>query len=185
MNWTQFTSTDREAGGVASPREVQDRLNIDQTALWAAEQRPLTGWGIGRFASVNTYHHQQWSPEIPFIRGWGAVPHENELGILAELGLIGLAPWLCVLVLIAYRLWKAYRTLPDDDLCGQPLAVIAIMALAIYLCASISGDLRSFNFMPGAIFFLAGIVIGWSERHKRLQVAAGDVIAEQMRGRHA
>jgi O-antigen ligase len=185
MNWSVFTSTDRNAGGVGSVREVQDRLNIDQTALWAAVQRPLTGWGIGRFAAVNTYHHQQWSPETPFIRGWGDAPHENELGITAELGLIGLVPWICVLALLAYGLWKAYRTLPDNDLCGQPLAVIAMMALAIFVCAGLTVDLRYFDFPAGAIFLLAGIAIGWSDRHKRRQAAAGGDIAEQARSRYA
>ncbi len=127
INWSVFTSSDREAGGVASVGEVEDRLNTAQTALWLAAQKPLTGWGIGRFPIVNTYHHQQWSPETPWIRGYAIVSHTNELGILAELGVIGLTLWICVLVLVAYRLWDAYRTLPDDDLCGMPLAVTAII----------------------------------------------------------
>ncbi len=131
INWSVFTSSDREAGGVASVSEVDDRLNTAQTALWAAAQKPLAGWGIGRFPIVNTYHHQQWSPETPWIRGYAIVSHTNELGILAELGAIGLTLWICVLALVAYRLWDAYRTLPDDDLCGKPLAVTAIMAFAI------------------------------------------------------
>jgi hypothetical protein len=50
-----------------------DRLNDAQTALWVA-LKPLTGWGIGRFAAVNTYHHQQWSPAIPWMRV-SPIPH--------------------------------------------------------------------------------------------------------------
>ena len=38
INWSVFTSTDRAAGGVGSPSEVQDRLNMIQTALWAFAQ---------------------------------------------------------------------------------------------------------------------------------------------------
>ena len=171
-NWSVFISTDREAGGVGSVDQIQHRLNINATALWAFTQKPLTGWGIGRFASVNTYHHQQWSPDTPWIMGWGDVSHQNELGILAELGLLGLVPWICVLALIAYRLWKAYRTLPEDDLCGRPLAVIAIMALAILFCACWSGELRYFDFAVGVIFFLAGTAIGWTDRLNRPQATA-------------
>jgi O-antigen ligase len=191
VNWSVFTSTDRKAGGVGSLGEIWDRLNINQTALWAIAQKPLTGWGIGRFYSVNMYHHQQWSIDTPWRNGWADAPHENELGILAELGFIGLAFWLCVLALIAHRLWRAYRTLPESDLCGQPLAVIAIMAFAILLSTGIASDLRFFGFPMSAIFLLVGAGIGWSDRHKfRRAAACGDIaeqvdIGEQVQGRHA
>ena len=175
INWSVFTSTDRAAGGVGSPSEVQDRLNMIQTALWAFARKPIAGWGIGRFYAVNTYHHQQWAPDTPWIHGYGYSSHQNELGILAELGLIGLALWICVLALIAYRLWNAYRTLPDDDLCGKPLAVTAIIAMAIVVCGGLSCDLRFFPFATATIFLLAGVAIGWSDRHK--EVAAPSVYA--------
>ena len=183
INWSVFTSSDREAGGVGSASEVDDRLNTAQTALWAVAQKPLAGWGIGRFPTVNTYHHQQWSPEIPWIRGYAIVSHTNELGILAELGAIGLTLWICVLALVAYRLWDAYRTLPDDDLCGMPLAVTAIMALAILFGSGLTVDLRFFLFPTATTFLLVGIAIGWSDRHKRAQ-AAGGVITEPLSHQH-
>ena len=154
INWSVFTSSDRKAGGVGSEDEVYDRLNSAQTALWAAAQKPLAGWGIGRFPTVNTYHHQQWAPEIPWIRGYAIASHKNELGILAELGAIGLTLWICVLALVAYRLWDAYRTLPDDDLCGMPLAVTAIMALATLFCTGLTVDLRYLR-LPDGHYLLA------------------------------
>ena len=189
INWSVFTSTDREAGGVGSPGEVEGRLNMIQTALWAFAQKPIAGWGIGRFQAVNTYHHQQWAPDMPWIRGYGISSHKNELGILAELGLIGLALWICVLALIAYRLWNAYRTLPDDDLCGKPLAVTAIIAMAILVCSGLSCDLRFFPFATATIFLLAGVAIGWSDRHKEvahrrcMPSPAGRPSSRQRRGR--
>jgi O-antigen ligase len=184
INWPVFTSADRQVGGVASVNEVDDRLNTTQTALWAAAQKPLAGWGIGRFQAVNTYHHQQWSPDTPWIRGYAIVSHGNELGILAELGAIGLALWICVLALVAYRLRDAYRTLPDDDWCGKPLAVTAIMAMAILVCTGLTVDLRFFDFPTAAVFLLIGIAVGWSDRHKRALAAAGGDIAEPIRPRH-
>jgi O-antigen ligase len=185
VKWSVFTSPQREAGGVASLVEIQHRLNINKTALWAAAQKPLTGWGIGRFYAVNTYHHQQWSLDTPWILGYGDGAHETELGILAELGFIGLALWLCVLLLIARQLWRAYRTLPEGDLCGQPLAVIAIIAFAILLGTGLTVDIRNFGFPMAAIFLLVGTAIGWSDRHARSQAATGGDIAEQVGGRYA
>jgi hypothetical protein len=172
INWSVFTSSDREAGGVGSPGEIEDRLNTIQTALWAYAQKPFTGWGISRFVAVNTYHHQQWSPEMPFERGYAISAHTNELGILAELGLIGLVLWIAVLALIAYRLYDAYRTLPANEICGKPLAVLAIMAFTTLFCTGLTVDLRFFNFATGITFLLVGVVVGWTDRQKRMTDAA-------------
>ncbi|MGA8330554.1 MAG: O-antigen ligase family protein [Mycobacterium sp.] len=184
INWSVFTSSDRSAGGVGSVSEVHDRLNANQTALWAFDRRPFAGWGIGRFQSVNTYHHQQWAPDVPWIRGYGIVAHSNELAILAEVGVIGLALWIFLLALVIRRLWTAYRTLPDHDLCGKPLAVTAIMAIATLICAGLTIDLRLVDFPMHPVFLLAGITIGWSDRYQRSQTAAGGEIAELVTVRH-
>jgi O-antigen ligase len=185
VKWSVLISADRQAGGVGSTGEIQDRLNVDKTAFWAAAQKPLTGWGIGRFSAVNTYHHQQWSLDTPWIRGYAAGAHENELAILTELGLIGLVPWMCVLALLAYRLWKAYRILPYGDLCGQPIVVIAIMALAVLICAGFASDLRLYGFPLAAIFLLVGIAVGWADRHTRGQPGGGGANTEQLEVRYA
>lgn len=167
LNWSRFTSSDRSAGGVASESEIYSRLNDIQTALWARAEEPLQGWGIGRFPVVNTHHHQQWSQEVPWSSGYGDPSHSNELGLLAELGVIGLALWLCVLALIAFRLWEAYRILPDHQLCGRPLAVIAIMAMAIMVCSGLTVDLRYFDFPTVTTFLIVGVAVGWSDRYRR------------------
>ncbi len=176
VNWSVFTSSDREAGGVGSTEELEDRLNTTQTSLWAIGQRPVTGWGIGRFQTVNTFHHQQWSPETPWIRGYGIASHGNELGIFVELGAIGLMLWIAVLALIAYRLWDAFRTLPSDDLCGKPLALLAIIAMITLVGTGLTVDLRFFELPPATTFLLIGIAIGWSDRHKQAQAAADDLM---------
>jgi O-antigen ligase len=183
-NWSVFTSADRAAGGVAEVSETQGRLNADQTALWAFTRKPVAGWGIGRFQAVNTYHHQQWAPDVPWIHGYGIVSHGSELGILSEVGVIGLALWICVLGLIIRRLWTAYRTLPDHDLCGKPLAVTAIMAIAALICAGLTVDLRLFDFPMLPVFLLAGILVSRSDRYQRSETAAGGEIAEPVTVRH-
>ena len=175
-NWSTFTSADREAGGVGSLNEVDSRLNDIRTAFWAFERKPLEGWGIGRFQSVNTYHHQQWSVDTAFSLGYGEVSHQNELAILAELGIVGLTAWICVLALAAIGVWRAYRTLPDADLCGKPLAVLAMMAMAILISAGMTVDLRFFEFAITVIFLLIGIAIGWADRTSRTPAGAGGIL---------
>lgn len=172
VNWTAFTSADRTAGGVGSDAEVESRLNDMQTALWAFTQKPIDGWGIGRFQSINTIHHQQWSVDIPWSSGFGEVSHQNELAILAELGALGLAAWICVLALVAHRLWLAYRTLPEQELCGKPLAIMAFMAIAVLLCAGLTVDLRYFDFPTAVIFLLAGVAVGRFDDARRAEASS-------------
>ena len=164
IKWSTFTSSDRSAGGVGSPNELQDRLNTAKTAIWAIQEKPLAGWGIGRFTAMNTYHHQQWAPDVPWIRGFGIASHFNELGIAAELGLIGLVLWLAVLVLLANGLFHAIRVLPADGLCGRCLALVAMMAFVVLVISGLTVDLRFFDFPNAVVMLLVGIAIGWAER---------------------
>ena len=83
-----------------------------------------------------------------------------------------------MLLLVIRWPWTAYRTLPDHDLCGKPLAVTAIMSIATLICTGLTVDLRLVDFPMLPIFLLAGITIGWSDRYQRSQTAAGGEIAE-------
>ena len=137
---------------------------------------------------MNTYHHQQWAPDVPWIHGYGIIAHSHELGILAELGVIGLVLWICVLALVIRRLWTAYRTLPDHDICGKPLAVTAIMAIATLICAGFTVDLRLLRF-SNAPYLLArrnhdrlvrslpAVADGRGRRNRR---AVGEIVAPVM-----
>lgn len=164
VGWSTFTSNDRASGGVGSVSEVDDRLNIAATSIWAVEQKPVTGWGIGRFTQVNTYHHKQWSPAIDWQRGYGISSHHNELGIAAELGLVGLVLWLTVLALVLWRLVQAIRGLPPDGICGRGLAVVALFAVLSWLGIGATVELRFFEFSNGLVLLLAGIAVGCAER---------------------
>ncbi|MCA1706606.1 MAG: O-antigen ligase family protein [Actinobacteria bacterium] len=163
VGWSDFISADREAGGVASPGEVEDRLNSLATSIWAVQEKPLAGWGIGRFVTVNTYHHQQWSPDIEWIRGYGAASHFNEFGIAAELGLVGLGLWLAVLVLVFRRLVMAVRLLPQGT-AGSGLAIFALLAFIVWLVAGATVDLRFLVFANALVMLLVGIAVGYADR---------------------
>ena len=115
--------------------------------MWAFGQEPWTGWGIGRFTAVNTLHHKQYSPEVPWERGYAIASHFNELGILVELGLVGLTLWMAVLVLVVIRLVRAFRALPPDGgLTGRDSALLAMLLLGTLVIAGLTVDLRFFDF---------------------------------------
>lgn len=164
LGWQTFISADRSAGGIGSSDEVGDRQNMIATALWAVQKRPVAGWGIGRFTYVNTYNHQQWSPEVAWKRGYGISSHFNELGIAAELGLVGLVLWLAVLFLIGGRLIQAVSKLPRDGLCGRDLAVVALIAFISLIVTGTTVDLRFFDFTNTLVMLLVGTAVGCADR---------------------
>jgi O-antigen ligase len=164
LNWSTFTSSDRAAGGIDSKNEVWDRLNTFATSLWAFKREPWFGWGISRFVAVNTYHHQQWSNDIPWVRGLGIASHETELGILVELGILGLLLWLCVLVPLIGLLLQAYWILPSSGLIGRRLAVVAICALGTQIMAGAFADLRLLDFPTCMVFLICGMTVGARDR---------------------
>lgn len=164
LNWSIFTSSDRDAGGVASAGEVWDRLNAIATSIWAFKREPWFGWGISRFQAVNIYDHQQWSNSIPWANGLGIASHETELGILVELGLLGLLLWLCVIVPLIGLLLQAYWVLPSSGLMGRRLAFIGICALATQLVSGAFADLRLLDFPICVVFLVCGMAVGARDR---------------------
>jgi O-antigen ligase len=164
LNWSTFTSSNRAAGGVGSEGEVWDRLNAFATSIWAFKREPWFGWGISRFQAVNSYDHQQWSNAVPWVRGLGIASHETELGILVELGLLGLLLWLCVLVPLIGLLVQAYWILPSAGLTGRRLAFVAISALATQLVAGAFADLRLIDGPTCMVFLICGVAVGARDR---------------------
>jgi len=164
LNWSTFTSSDRAAGGVGSVGEVWDRLNGIATSIWAFKREPWFGWGIGRFEAVNFYDHQQWSNDIPWSNGLGIASHETELGILVELGLLGLLLWLCVLVPIIGLLLQAYWILPSAGLIGRRLAFVAICAMATQIVSGSFADMRLIDGPSCMMFLICGMAVGARDR---------------------
>ncbi|MGE3285940.1 MAG: O-antigen ligase family protein [Pseudonocardia sp.] len=159
-------SDDRNAGGLTSSYEIQDRLNMAATGWWALKQNPIVGWGIARFADVNTYHHKQWSQDVPWFRGYGIKAHINELGIAVELGLIGLALWVTILVLVGRKLKASIRALENGTggFAGRELAVLFASIAALWVVVGLTVDLRYLSVANALTWLLAGVAVGMGER---------------------
>ena len=164
IDWSNFLGADRSTGGVGSTREIYDRLNGIATSLWAIEHWPIAGSGLGTFTQLNTVDHQQWSDSTPWIQGFGISSHENELGIAAELGLVGLALWLAVLLLLVRRLARAVRLASADAAEDPGLTLIALNGLVVWLIIGTTVDLRFLDLPSGLVMLLAGIAVGQCER---------------------
>lgn len=159
-------TSDRNSGGLLSSYEIQDRLNMIATALWAIPQKPIAGWGIARFDSVNTYNHKQWSQAVPWFRGYGIEAHLLELGIATELGLVGLALWIPLLVLVFRRMRTAVRLAPvgRDLLVGRELVALLSAIGVLWSVVGLTVDLRFLPFANSLAWLLMGVAVGTAER---------------------
>lgn len=163
INWEQVTSSDREQGGVASTNETQDRFNAAATALWAIGQEPFFGWGLGTFPAVNTVHHQAWG-DTPWHRGYGIFPHDTQLGIGAELGLVGLGLWLLIIGSMLFASRRAWRALPRAGLVSRGLVLTFwCVAIAWGVTASLI-DMRLFAFANCVFFIFGGMCAGLADQ---------------------
>ena len=164
--WSTFTSSDREAGGVTSINEVDDRLNLLATQIWAFKREPWFGYGIGTFPTLNTYDHQQWSLSVPWVRGWAIASHQNELGILVELGLVGLILWLGILALIWRNLVRAMRSTDPGVLEGRPYTIFAALMFLALILGGLTVNLRFFDFNNALVLLIVGSAVGVGESAK-------------------
>lgn len=171
-NWSTFASSDRTQGGVTSTSETHDRLNAATTAVWGIGQEPVFGWGIGRFTALNTEHHKAYGT-TPWERGYGIHPHDTQLAVGAELGLVGLAIWLGILAALVLMGRRARRTLPRAGLVSRNLVgVFWVVALSWLVTASLI-DARLFTFVGALLFLMAGIMAGVGDRAQMPQAPAG------------
>jgi O-antigen ligase len=162
-NWQTFTSSDRTQGGVTSAQEAEARLNIIATGVWAIEQKPVFGWGIGRFVNVNTIHHKGWG-NAKWQHGYGLVSHETQIGIGAELGALGLGVWLLALISIGVVSRRAWRALPRSGIASRWLVLCFWCVGIAWLVTSSLIDMRFFAGANALFFVWAGIVAALADR---------------------
>jgi O-antigen ligase len=125
-------------------------------------QKPVFGWGLERYGILNTWDHRTCCG-IDWIRGYGDIGHDTELAIAVELGLVGLAVWVAVLVAIAVGSRRAWRILPVSGLLSRRLVLAFWCAVVAWFINESFIDMRLFPYVDGVIFAWAGMVIGLAD----------------------
>ena len=120
------------AGGIAflaarAPRPVRRRVTSDRSrrvevTLDVVRDRPIAGVGLGSQPAASEERSKRGGPDDSFVS------HTTPLTVAAELGLIGLAIYLALLVGAARTLWALWRR---DAAVGLALAAV-LLALTIH-----------------------------------------------------
>lgn len=131
---------------------IWDRLNLTDAAFRAVEEHPLFGIGWRRFRADGDEYLRQL-PEIP-QQGAGLDIHNAVLSHAAELGLIGVALWLAVVIM---TIGRAIVTRPPPELTDWRTALIA-MAVQWAVVAMFTPFSYTFSFL--LLWAWSGIVIG-------------------------
>lgn len=152
----RLLSTSRQSGGIAQMAEVEIRFQLIAKSLRLFQENPLLGVGLAHFAvsdSPETFQDNQ---------------HNHLIGMAVELGVIGVAAYLGILVLIFRALYGLARD-PRVERNGWANAVILItLGLTAPLVNNVFVEASLCPFINVATFTFAGLACRLSEHPETL-----------------
>jgi len=120
--------------------------------------RPLAGCGYGQYSRQMIYYLHDRSGELPLEKARRYVQHNTFLGLLTELGLIGLLLFAAVLMLLARDAWRLWR-FPTAPTWARQVGLLFLRLLAAYVVNSMFHNLILTPMVTMLIAVLAGAVM--------------------------
>jgi O-antigen ligase len=130
------------------------RVN-DLTTFEMGKANPIFGIGFGNFKN-------QWREYFRPIEGSGITDledgnHNTFLGIFAEIGLLGLIPYL---ILFYYMFRAGLRVYRNSDGVEREFALVFLLVVTVYMLGGTVGDYRSGPFLNTLLYLVFGTVAG-------------------------
>jgi O-antigen ligase len=166
-NWERIVAFDRKDNTAAQTREsVSARGSFTRVSWLMFQDRPLLGFGFGQFplAKLPYLGDRETELRLEVIREW--VHHNTFLSLLTEVGLIGLAMYVGVLVAWARGGWQRWRdeTAPDW-VRGQGALTLAVIAM--YVAQGLFHEMSFTARDHSLLYFFGGIASGLAAMAKR------------------
>ncbi|MDQ3489247.1 MAG: O-antigen ligase family protein [Acidobacteriota bacterium] len=120
--------TGRDLSGVMARQSLYVRAELMKTGLRVIETRPLFGVGIDRF---HLLAGGLASPDLHALFPARKNPHNDFLRFATELGLVGLALFLWILIAAARVIWRALRESRDARLAGLVGGIIVFLVTSM------------------------------------------------------
>jgi len=153
INMDNFLTEDRDRGGFTDTEPILLRIGLAQMTWDMLREAPLFGVGFGHFRDhAPGYARDPSSPFYAF--GTTALEHNNLLSIAAETGLVGVALYVLMMILLIRHSVRLYRRLPPGapGFINRDLLVLYWILVAAYF---IDGTFRetSDNPFANSLFF--------------------------------
>lgn len=161
---------DRRAGGVAEIETITIRQGLYQMSMLMFKDHPVTGVGLAQFVPTSKLEYKS-KISILNIYEDAIYLHNHLLGILTELGLIGVLVYLSIIILIFKRLFdlRKYVSLSNQFLNSNFLVSIGAVWIVYLVIFQFSSP--EFEVYPNALIFIfAGIVDGLYHKYRKLNL---------------
>jgi O-antigen ligase len=141
--WSSFAGSSLYQQRVANGSTVQTRVVIQQWSLKLASQKPILGWGYGRFDQVKNSQTFLNTSGQDQILGRGSTSHDSFLTILVETGAIGLLIYLLPWAVLLPRAFERARA-PSPE---RWLLLVALSLPVVYALSAATFDMRFFSYV--------------------------------------
>ncbi len=155
-------SSDRKTGGILQTEEVEIRMALIKRSVQMIQDQPFFGVGLGQFIpeSVKRYKGR--------VSTGGSITdqtqHNHIIGLVVELGLIGAAFYLAILLSLFRKLFQLADVVTER---GFP-NINLLLLLALIACVYVNNNLfiePSYCLFFNAVFFMiVGVVDGLNAR---------------------
>jgi len=159
VNAPRLLSTERREGGVAQVEEVSIRMALLKRSIFLFREQPIMGIGFAQFApsSIKSYKGPVTSLEVDAL---ATLQHSHLVGIMTELGLLGLLAYLTLVVLVLRRLKQLAGKLPGTGIMGNNLRITILTIWCVFLNIGLFLEPSNNIFFNAVPFLFAGIADG-------------------------
>lgn len=166
FNWENIASKERALGGVMQLKEIEARAGLYNATKAIFRDTPLFGVGFGRFGRVLPFYAPEaFAGTAPQL----ASQHNLFFGLLSEVGLIGLTPFVLILYFIIRDSILLFKRLGEEKgFFSRDPVVIFWAIISIYLVNALFIQTQFFIQANGLVFLWAGLVVGFYQRQVRL-----------------
>lgn len=158
-NLDRLVAFQREGSASETAQSVQMRGAFAYVSWKMFLDRPMFGFGFGRFPEAKLPYLADRDTKLPLETIREYVHHNTFLSLLTETGLVGLALFLGVLGSWTSAAWQLFRTLQATAWArAQGLFMLAVLAL--YVPQALFHEMSYLPSDQGVVFFLAGLTLG-------------------------
>lgn len=153
-NLGRFASEERTSGGLGQMREVAIRFELANKSLEIIRERPFFGLGLAQFRSTAVASLDE-----------AEYQHNHLLGLAAELGLTGLAVYMCFLGLLFWRLFRLLPYISEQRFYNTNFFFLLGLALLVNLISNTFVEPSLHIFSDANFFLFAGIIDRFYNRY--------------------